>query len=201
MAIGKYKAGSLKSTFKQLGTKQTLDFDMSGTEAVIADYIDTVIQRLQKSLQDKGNTASGVLEASFNPLPIVFQSGKYIIELKYEGYGDDVDEGRKAEGFSKEARKKLVPKIYTWIQAKESLHSIATTKKEQISLAYAITTNILKKGTKASHWKEDVIGQDASKLQAEMTQTISAIIGKDLQIHITNQAQKALDGNHNNRKS
>lgn len=195
MSIGKYKGG-LKSSFKRLSKDRPMGMDMVNTEDALAEYIYNLIVRLQASLKEKGNDASMTLSQSFDPLPIEFKDNKYLIELKYEGYGPAVDEGRKPEGYSKEKRAKMVPKIYQWIQNKESLHSLAQGKKQQYSLAYAITTKILKKGTKGSKWLTDVIGKDAKKLEAEMSSVISLVLGKDVEVQVTKQAQDMLNGNH-----
>lgn len=194
MAIGKYKGG-LSNAFKSISTSKADAnlFDFDDVDAAIIDYLSTIVAKLQDSLIEEGNIASGTLQQSIDLTDIEAMNGKYTIAIKYEDYGTEVDEGRKAVGYTIEKRKELQPKIYRWIQNKESLHSIAGDKKKQVSLSYAIATKILKKGTKGSKWLTEVIGKNGITLSNELAQVIEALIGRRVEVNVTKEAQNMLN--------
>lgn len=200
MGIGKlpkgWKKGGLSSALSGIGTKDA-DFGFDETEAAIVDYLNNVIAKLRASLESHDNIASRTLEQSIALENLVLAGSRYEVAISYEGYGVEVDEGRKPQGYSKENRAKLMPKIYRWINNKESLHSIAGDKKHQLSLAYAISTKILKKGTKGSKWLTSVVGKNGEKLSSELTAAISSALGRDVSVIVTKQAQDSLNGNNN----
>lgn len=188
----KYKKGTLKSGFSRLGQRNKADgLDLSVTEAAISDYLEDVIKRLKDSLTEHDNVASGTLASSITYSPMKFSAGQYTVELVFEDYGLDVDEGRKAEGFSKEKRNKLQPRIYAWLGAPK-FDSHIKSKAEQRSMSYAIATNILRRGTKGTKWATEVIGKDARALEKEMTQVISAILNRDIKIQVDKMAKDSL---------
>jgi len=72
---------------------------------------------------------------------------KQKIILIHLDYWEDLENGTKPKGYTKENRKQLQPRILAWINTKDSLLAIANDEKEKKSLSYAIATNILKNGT------------------------------------------------------
>lgn len=199
MAIGKYKGGGLKSAIQSLSQdKDASLYDFTQTEKAIADYLYTVINRLKKSLKEKDNIARGTLEQSIDPTEISSVGGKYIVAIKYEDYGVGVDEGTKPNGWSKEAQGKMMPSIYRWMSNKQSLRSIATDNRRKYSFVYNVTRSILRKGTKGSGWLSDVIGQKGEILEAELSKVLSSVLGRDIEIIVTKQAQSMLNGSNRN---
>ena len=112
------------------------------------DPINKFLDRVKKNLQEFGFVASGNMFQSLKALPST-KKGKNIsaINIEAEDYWEDLENGTKPKGYSKEERKKLQPKILEWIKYKPSLQEIAGTAEKQRSLSYAIATNILKNGT------------------------------------------------------
>ena len=112
------------------------------------DPVNEFLKRVKRNLEEFGFVASGNMFQSLKALPST-KKGKYIsaVNIEAEDYWQDLENGTKAKGFSKEERKKLQPKILEWIKYKPSLQEIAGTAEKQRSLSYAIATNILKNGT------------------------------------------------------
>jgi hypothetical protein len=112
------------------------------------DPVNKFLDRVKKNLEEFGFVASGNMYQSLKALPST-KKGKNISEVNIEAedYWQDLENGTKAKGFSKEERKKLQPKILEWIKAKPSLQELAGSLEKQRSLSYAIATNILKNGT------------------------------------------------------
>lgn len=112
------------------------------------DPVNKFLDRVKKNLQEFGFVASGNMFQSLKALPST-KKGKNIsaINIEAEDYWEDLENGTKPKGYSKEERKKLQPKILEWIKAKPSLQELAGSAEKQRSLSYAIATNILKKGT------------------------------------------------------
>lgn len=112
------------------------------------DPVNKFLDRVKKNLQEFGFVASGNMFQSLKALPST-KKGKNIsaVNIEAEDYWEDLENGTKPKGYSKEERKKLQPKILEWIKAKPSLQELAGSAEKQRSLSYAIATNILKKGT------------------------------------------------------
>lgn len=112
------------------------------------DSVNKFLDRVKKNLQEFGFVASGNMFQSLKALPST-KKGKNIsaVNIEAEDYWEDLENGTKPKGYSKEERKKLQPKILEWIKAKPSLQELAGSAEKQRSLSYAIATNILKKGT------------------------------------------------------
>lgn len=112
------------------------------------DPINKFLDRVKKNLETFGFDASGNMFQSLKALPST-KKGKYIsaVNIQAEDYWQDLENGTKPKGFSKEERKKLQPKILEWIKYKPSLQELAGSAEKQRSLSYAIATNILKNGT------------------------------------------------------
>jgi len=112
------------------------------------DPVNKFLDRVKKNLEEFGFVASGNMYQSLKALPST-KKGKNIsaINIEAEDYWEDLENGTKPKGYSKEERKKLQPKILEWIKAKPSLQELAGSAEKQRSLSYAIATNILKKGT------------------------------------------------------
>lgn len=112
------------------------------------DPVNEFLKRVKRNLEEFGFVASGNMFQSLKALPST-KKGKFISEVNIEAedYWQDLENGTKAKGFSKEERKKLQPKILEWIKSKPSLQELAGSVEKQRSLSYAIATNILKNGT------------------------------------------------------
>jgi len=112
------------------------------------DPVNEFLKRVKRNLEEFGFVASGNMYQSLKALPST-KKGKFISEVNIEAedYWQDLENGKKAKGFSKEERKKLQPKILEWIKSKPSLQELAGSVEKQRSLSYAIATNILKNGT------------------------------------------------------
>ncbi len=112
------------------------------------DPVNKFLDRVKKNLQEFGFVASGNMFQSLKALPST-KKGKNIsaVNIEAEDYWEDLENGTKPKGYSKEERKKLQPKILEWIKYKPSLQELAGSAEKQRSLSYAIATNILKKGT------------------------------------------------------
>lgn len=112
------------------------------------DPVNEFLKRVKRNLEEFGFVASGNMYQSLKALPST-KKGKNISEVNIEAedYWQDLENGTKAKGFSKEERKKLQPKILEWIKSKPSLQELAGSAEKQRSLSYAIATNILKNGT------------------------------------------------------
>jgi hypothetical protein len=112
------------------------------------DPVNEFLKRVKRNLEEFGFVASGNMFQSLKALPST-KKGKYIsaVNIEAEDYWQDLENGTKPKGFSKEERKKLQPKILEWIKAKPSLQELAGSLEKQRSLSYAIATNILKNGT------------------------------------------------------
>lgn len=116
-------------------------------EDMLLKAVNDFVKQVKRNLVNNDLYASGRLHQSINSLPILKRGDITTIRIEAEDYYKDVEEGTKPKGFTKENRKELQPKILEWINAKDSLSSIANTKEKQRSLSYAIATNILKRGT------------------------------------------------------
>lgn len=191
--IKRYNKGDFLKGLKNQ-TKKDDVIQLEGVDLEIAKYFEEIIQKLKDSLEKKGNNATEALSQSINPLPIKQTINGYEIELKYEDYGDVVDKGRKPSGFSKEKVGKLYMPIFRWVQIKPGLRDLADKKKK--SFAYFTARKILIKGTKGSRWLTDVIGENGSKLEQELTQKLSSILGRGVEVTVTKQAQDMLNGNN-----
>jgi hypothetical protein len=112
------------------------------------DPVNEFLKRVKRNLEEFGFVASGNMFQSLKALPST-KKGKNISEVNIEAedYWQDLENGTKPKGFSKEERKKLQPKILEWIKSKPSLQELAGSVEKQRSLSYAIATNILKNGT------------------------------------------------------
>jgi len=112
------------------------------------DPVNEFLKRVKRNLEEFGFVASGNMFQSLKALPST-KKGKYIsaVNIEAEDYWQDLENGTKPKGFSKEERKKLQPKILEWIKSKPSLQELAGSAEKQRSLSYAIATNILKNGT------------------------------------------------------
>jgi hypothetical protein len=112
------------------------------------DPVNEFLKRVKRNLEEFGFVASGNMFQSLKALPST-KKGKNISEVNIEAedYWQDLENGTKPKGFSKEERKKLQPKILEWIKYKPSLQELAGSVEKQRSLSYAIATNILKNGT------------------------------------------------------
>lgn len=112
------------------------------------DPVNEFLKRVKRNLEEFGFVASGNMFQSLKALPST-KKGKFISEVNIEAedYWQDLENGTKPKGFSKEERKKLQPKILEWIKSKPSLQELAGSVEKQRSLSYAIATNILKNGT------------------------------------------------------
>lgn len=116
-------------------------------EDMLLNAVNDFVKQVKKNLVDNDLYASGRLYQSIKSLPFIQKDNITTIRIEAEDYYKDVEDGTRPKGFSKENRKELQPKILEWINAKDSLSSIANTKEKQRSLSYAIATNILKNGT------------------------------------------------------
>lgn len=220
MAIGVYKKGTLQSGIKPLFTKGNL-VELQGftnTENAIAEAIDFEIQALKKSLiKNKHASASGsqrsntILQAIGSDLEFKHEGsntygigGVYIIEFGNGGdVGKYIDQGTKPSKH-KHPSKKMVDSVASWISSINSLSNIANGNKGKRYLAYAIATNILKKGIikrfgyKGSKWYTDIAGANNEKLEKYLTDKISIALGKDVEVSVTKQAKDMLNGSNNN---
>lgn len=140
MAIGRLTKQGLEGLNELIDTID--DFQVE------QDPINKFLDRVKKNLEEFGFVASGNMYQSLKALPST-KKGKFISEVNIEAedYWQDLENGTKAKGFSKEERKKLQPKILEWIKSKPSLQELAGSVEKQRSLSYAIATNILKNGT------------------------------------------------------
>ena len=105
------------------------------------------LNRVRANLEKYGFNASMRMAQSLKALPTRKEQNKIVASIELEDYWDDLEKGTSAQGFTKEKRNKLQPRILDWINSKEQLQSIASTVQEKRALSYAIATNILKKGT------------------------------------------------------
>jgi hypothetical protein len=124
-----------------------LDANLSGEQDIYSDKVNNFLKRVKANLKKYKFNASGNLSQSLAALPIKKQGNTITVSIEIEDYWEDLENGTQPQGYSKENRKKLQPKILEWIGNKPELQSIAKDKKGQLSLSYAIATNILKKGT------------------------------------------------------
>lgn len=105
------------------------------------------LNRVRANLEKYGFNASMRMAQSLKALPTRKEQNKIVASIELEDYWEDLEKGTSAQGFTKEKRNKLQPRILDWINSKEQLQSIASTVQEKRALSYAIATNILKKGT------------------------------------------------------
>ena len=113
----------------------------------LTDPVNNFIKRVLKNLDKFGFVASGNMYQSIKPLPSTVNGNIITIKIEIEDYWEDLENGTKPKGYTKEKRKALQPRILEWIGNKPALQKIAKTNEEKRSLSYAIATNILKNGT------------------------------------------------------
>lgn len=120
---------------------------LSGEQDIYSEKVNDFLKRVKNNLEKYKFNASENLSQSLRALPIKRNQNIVTVSIEIEDYWEDLENGTQPQGYSKENRKKLQPKILEWISYKPELQSIAGDKKGQRSLSYAIATNILKKGT------------------------------------------------------
>jgi hypothetical protein len=170
----------------------------------VADVVDEYIGTWRNNLERFNNNASEQLAQSISALPIDIDGKRIIVNISFNDYGLEVDRGTRPKGFTKERRNKLVPNIIKWIYSKPSLQSIASqsAKKRSLntghpkkllkevavsSLAFAISTNILKKGTlanfgyKGSRW----FSRELDSFKNELTNRMRQALGRDISINFS----------------
>jgi hypothetical protein len=133
---------------KELDDFLSMAENIGGDTDLITEAINDFLKKSRDNLIKYKLDASGNLFQSIKVLPI----GKTVdgvtnVKIEAEDYFESVEEGTKPQGYTKENRKKLQPKILEWIGYKPELQTLAGSKEKERSLSYAITTNILKKGT------------------------------------------------------
>lgn len=193
------KGGGFESALRGIATPQDADlFNFNATEEAINDYLYKVIARLQESLKKNDSVVRGVLSQSLEPILVSTTNGKVHMAIQYEDYGVGLDEGTKPEGYTKENMAKTYPDILQWVKNKKSLQDISSNQKKKMSFAFLVSRKILRKGTTGNHWLSDVIGDNGDKLSNELSQVLSAVFAKDIEVSVTKQSQKMLNGN--NRK-
>jgi len=120
---------------------------LSGEQDIYSEKVNDFLKRVKNNLEKYKFNASENLSQSLRALPIKRNQNIVTVSIEIEDYWEDLEKGTQPQGYSKENRKKLQPKILEWISYKPELQAIAGDKKGQRSLSYAIATNILKKGT------------------------------------------------------
>jgi hypothetical protein len=109
--------------------------------------INKFLKRVKKNLEKYEFVASGNIYQSIKALPTKKKESLLTARVEIADYWEDLENGTKPKGYTKENRKQLQPRILAWINTKDSLLAIANDEKEKKSLSYAIATNILKNGT------------------------------------------------------
>lgn len=141
MAVGKLSEKSRKELDDFLtDTEDSIDTSLN-------DSINKFLKRVKKNIYKYGFDASGNLYQSLKSLPTKKRDGLLTARVEIADYWEDLENGTKPKGYTKENRKQLQPRILAWINTKDSLLAIAKDEKEKKSLSYAIATNILKNGT------------------------------------------------------
>lgn len=208
-SASKYKGG-LKSGIVKLGLNRKDDIDIQYTEVekAIASYIELLMKHMGKKAIDKGLDEGSPMIQSINALPVESEKNKYTVNLTYDKSGTFFDSGRK------QGKRPPLDGIINWIKYKPEVYAFAK-KKVSISklsidkavkgLAFGIATNIGKHGTikrfgyKGSNWLKEVFGNDNSIIVHELSEVVSNVIGRDVSVWVTKQANTALNGSNNSK--
>jgi hypothetical protein len=192
----KYK-GSI-SALENIKKKQPDYLSFTNTLDVLVRAVGSVMVEMQDSLVKKKSNATGSLSQSIIAKPNEATKERISVQIFYNKYGDELDKGRKAEGFTKENEKKLQPNIYRWIISpgkQKAFGTWGTEKKKARSLSYIIAKRILEKGTKGNKWLTDVIGENNDKLNKFISSEISKALKKDVEVVIKNEVEN-INGNN-----
>jgi hypothetical protein len=192
----KYKGGL--SSLENIKKKQAEYLSFTNTLDILVRAVGSVMAEMQDSLVRKESNATGSLSQSIVAQPSESSKEKISVKIFYNKYGDELDKGRKAEGFDKSKRNKLQPAIYKWVISpgkQNAFGSYATDKQKARSLSYAIATKILKKGTKGNKWLTDVIGENNDKLNKFISSEISKALKRDVEVVIKNEVEN-INGNN-----
>lgn len=169
---------------KGLGTEKE-EFTFLSTRDAIAETITDYIKKWQDNLKKEKHNASNKLSQSIGEgLKIKVLGTKFNISFSLEDYWENTDKGEKAKGFTLDKRKKLQSSILKWLVAKEG---IGESNRDKIkSMSYAISTNILKKGTlarfkgggKGTKW----FSREIDNFERDLSNKVSQALGKDVDI-------------------
>jgi len=193
----KYKGGL--ASLENIKKKQADYLSFTNTLDILVRAVGSVMAEMQDSLVRKESNATGSLSQSIIAKPNEATKERISVQIFYNKYGDELDKGRKAEGFNKDKRNKLQPAIYRWVISpgkQDSFGAFASDKKKARSLSYAIATKILKKGTKGNKWLTDVIGENNDKLNKFISSEISKALKKDVEVVIKNEVEN-INGTNN----
>jgi len=193
----KYKSGSL-SSLKNIKGKQADYLPFTNTLDVLVRVVGSVMAEMQDSLVKKKSNATGALTQSIIAEPSESSKEKVSVKIFYNKYGEDLDKGRGAEGFTKENEKKLQPNIYRWIISpgkQKAFGTWGTEKKKARSLSFIIAKRILEKGTKGNKWLTDVIGENNEKLNKFISSELSKALKRDVEVVIKNEVEN-INGNN-----
>ena len=136
--------------------------DLLGIESVLERVSFELVKQFVDYLEEKNISATGALSATITPiLPIEFSKGKATIRIGADKYYDFIDQGvngievKHGSDFnfkSKYPNRKMVKDLKGWMQARG-----IGTGETMTSHAYAIATNIKKKGIKPKDITNQVV--------------------------------------------
>ena len=201
--IGKYKSKSLQNLFKDKMKKDEVLGQSQGVESAIELALEDEFKLMYASLKNKGHIGKDTSQTIGQSIGVQtwdYNGGKFTITI---GTGGDV--GNYLNKGTKRAKTMFPPNsmlyaLYTWGNAK-GIFETASGKKKQMSLAYGMARSILQKGIVkrfrgGSHWKDEAIGENNEKLIKRLTDKISGVLGRSVEITVTNEANKMLNGSN-----
>lgn len=174
-----------------LGTAKSVLQNKPGSPlgSLLQDMIQDVIEQLQQAMKNRNiNTSSASLSQSIAPTEVKFNGDSVEIGLTMEHYwkyvnygvnGSEVSRNAPAWGSAPSAGKSFRDSIKEWIP-KRGL-SLPESFKSYDQFAFAIMTNIIKRGKEGRPFFEDVVNDNLIQV---MREPIESIVGRSIEIAI-----------------
>lgn len=133
---------------------------------------DKLLIEFAKELTRNGKVATGTLLDSLEH-KLVFDNDQLFIELIFEDYGQYVDRGRR-----RGTRKVPIDALVEWIISR----GIASFDAEVRSIAFAIQTEIFRRGIKRTGWFTDTLEKEEGNIIGLLVESV----GQDIEILVQN---------------
>jgi len=156
---------------------------------LLQELINDIVDKLRKALVDRNvNTARQGLSQSIQPTSVQYQGNTVSISIQMEFYwkfinfgvnGTEVNHGAPSYGALPPAEKSFKDSILEWIPARSV--QLPPQFKDYDSFAYAIMTNVRKKGKEPRPFFGDVINDQTA---AVLKGPIEKLLGKSITIAI-----------------
>lgn len=175
---------------------------LTNVESVLYEWAGELIKDAQDNLNKTSSVASGKLSSTMKILPIKFAGSVYTLKISLEEYYDFINKGvsgveskiNSPYSFkSKYPSKQMATQILKWLRQgtnkvrdskpqkktygklekkNKGLSSMVNKTDSLKSLAYAVSTNIKKKGIKATHFLDKAVEKNYPELKKRIEKAL-----------------------------